>query len=65
MGTIWKYSDRHRPPMTKINNLFRWHILLKTQDHASIHTALHGVADMLKPTKSVQTMVDVDPYMML
>lgn len=52
-------------PMTKINNLFRWHILLKTQDHASIHTALHGVADMLKPTKSVQTMVDVDPYMML
>ena len=52
-------------PMTKINNLFRWHILLKAQNQASIHDALHGVADMLKPSKTVQTMVDIDPYMML
>ncbi|NUO07691.1 MAG: primosomal protein N' [Candidatus Brocadia sp.] len=52
-------------PVTKINNLFRWHILLKAQNHTSIHDALQGIAEMLKPSKSVQTMVDVDPYMML
>ncbi|MCC6324902.1 MAG: primosomal protein N' [Candidatus Brocadia sp.] len=52
-------------PVTKINNLFRWHILLKAQDHISIHNALQGIADALKPSKGVQTMVDVDPYMML
>ena len=52
-------------PVPKINNLFRWHILLKAQNHTSIHNALHSVADMLKPSKTVQTMVDVDPYMML
>ncbi|MEP9410733.1 MAG: primosomal protein N' [Candidatus Brocadia sp.] len=52
-------------PMTKINNQFRWHILLKAQNHTSIHHVLQGVADMLKPSKSVQPMVDVDPYMML
>ncbi|BBO16854.1 primosome assembly protein PriA [Candidatus Brocadia pituitae] len=52
-------------PVTRINNLFRWHILLKAQNNSSIHNALQGIADMLKPSKGVQTMVDVDPYMML
>ncbi|TVM00413.1 MAG: primosomal protein N' [Candidatus Brocadia sp. WS118] len=52
-------------PVTKINDLFRWHILLKAQHHTSIHHALQGIADMLKPSKGVQAMVDVDPYMML
>ncbi len=52
-------------PVIKINDQFRWHILLKAQNHSSIHTALHSVSDMLKPSKTVQTMVDVDPYMML
>ena len=52
-------------PMTKINNMFRWHLLLKAQNHSSIHNAIQDVADMLKPSKSVQAIVDVDPYMML
>lgn len=52
-------------PMTKINNQFRWHILLKAQNHRGIHIALRGVTDMLKPSKGIQTIVDVDPYMML
>ncbi|OQZ04890.1 MAG: primosomal protein N' [Candidatus Brocadia sp. UTAMX1] len=52
-------------PVTRINNLFRWHMLLKAQNLASIHKALQGNADVLKPSKSVQIMVDVDPYMML
>lgn len=52
-------------PVTRINNLFRWHILLKAQNNSSIHNALQGIADMLKPSKGVQTMVDVDPYMMM
>ncbi len=52
-------------PLTKINNKFRWHILLKSQNYKSIHNALQNITDMLKPSKSVQTMVDVDPYMML
>jgi len=52
-------------PVTRINNMFRWHLLLKAQDYESIHDAVQGVADMLKPSKSVQAVVDVDPYMML
>lgn len=52
-------------PVTRINNLFRWHILLKAQNNSSIHNALQDIADMLKPSKGVQTMVDVDPYMMM
>lgn len=52
-------------PMTKINTMFRWHILLKAQSDQHIHIALQGVMDMLKPSKNVQAMVDVDPYMML
>ena len=52
-------------PVTKINNMFRWHLLLRSQNHDSIHEALQGVSDMLKPSKSVQSIVDVDPYMML
>lgn len=52
-------------PLTKINNKFRWHILLKAQNYKSIHNALQNITDMLKPSKSVKTMVDVDPYMML
>ncbi len=52
-------------PVAKINNLFRWHILLKAQNHTSIHNALQGIADVLKLSKSVQTMVDIDPYMMM
>ncbi len=52
-------------PVTKINDLFRWHLLVKAQHHTSIHNALQGIAEVLKPSKGVQTMVDVDPYMML
>lgn len=52
-------------PLTKINNMFRWHLLLKAQNYDSIHHALQGIADMLKSSKGVQAMVDVDPYMML
>ncbi|HHT9138713.1 MAG TPA: replication restart helicase PriA, partial [Candidatus Wunengus sp. YC60] len=52
-------------PVMKINDMFRWHLLLRAQSHNSIHNALQGISDMLKPSKSVQSMVDVDPYMML
>ena len=52
-------------PVTKINNMFRWHLLLRAQDYTAIHNALQGISDMLKPSKNVQTMVDIDPYMML
>jgi len=52
-------------PVTRINNQFRWHLLLKAKDHQRIHDALQCVSDMLKPTKGVQSLVDVDPYMML
>jgi primosomal protein N' (replication factor Y) (superfamily II helicase) len=51
--------------VNKINNMFRWHILLKANNHDVIHHALQLIQDMLKPSKSVQAMVDVDPYMML
>ena len=52
-------------PVNKINNMFRWHILLKANNHDVIHHALQLISDMLKPSKSVQAIVDVDPYMML
>ncbi|MCF6150210.1 MAG: primosomal protein N' [Candidatus Kuenenia sp.] len=52
-------------PVTRINNQFRWHLLLKAKDHQRIHDALQHVTDMLKPTKGVQSLVDIDPYMML
>jgi len=52
-------------PVTKINNMFRWHLLLRSQNHSHIHDALQKISDMLKPSKSVQAIVDVDPYMML
>ena len=52
-------------PVTKINNMFRWHLLLRSQNHNHIHDALQKISDMLKPSKSVQAIVDVDPYMML
>jgi len=52
-------------PVTKINNMFRWHLLIRSQNHSHIHDALQKISDMLKPSKSVQAIVDVDPYMML
>ncbi|HHT9109816.1 MAG TPA: replication restart helicase PriA [Candidatus Brocadiaceae bacterium] len=52
-------------PLTKINDQFRWHLLLKSIEEKSIHDALHSINDVLRPSKGVQTMVDVDPYMML
>ncbi|MCF6158028.1 MAG: primosomal protein N' [wastewater metagenome] len=52
-------------PLMKINTLFRWHLFLRSESYTSIHNALYGIENMLKPSKSVQAMVDVDPYMML
>ena len=52
-------------PVTKINDMFRWHLLIRSQNHNHIHDALQKISDMLKPSKSVQAIVDVDPYMML
>jgi primosomal protein N' (replication factor Y) (superfamily II helicase) len=52
-------------PLVKINTMFRWHLFLKSQSYTIIHSALQDVADMLKPSKSVQAIVDIDPYMML
>ncbi|MDR4509945.1 MAG: primosomal protein N' [Candidatus Brocadiaceae bacterium] len=49
-------------PITKINDLFRWHLLLKTQYHKNIHDTLRGIEPMLKSSKSIQAIVDVDPY---
>jgi len=51
--------------VTKINDMFRWHLLIRSQNHSHIHDALQKISDMLKPSKSVQAIVDVDPYMML
>ncbi len=52
-------------PMTKINNQFRWHLLLKAQGYETIHHAVEGIADLLKPSKGAHTAVDVDPHSML
>ena len=52
-------------PVTKIDNLFRWHILLKSQDAAYIRQAIQHVAEALRPSQGVQAIVDIDAYAML
>lgn len=52
-------------PLMKINNMFRWHLIIRAHDYTPIHTLLTGIEDMLKPSKNVQAIIDVDPYMML
>ncbi len=52
-------------PVIKIDNLFRWHILLKAQDSACIRRAIQHAADVLKPSQGVQAIVDIDAYAML
>ncbi len=52
-------------PVTKIDNLFRWHILLKSQDAAYIRQAIQHAAEVLRPSQGVQAIVDIDAYAML
>ena len=52
-------------PVTKIDNLFRWHILLKSQDAAYIRQAIQYAAEVLRPSQGVQAIVDIDAYAML
>ncbi|MGQ3686132.1 MAG: replication restart helicase PriA [Candidatus Loosdrechtia sp.] len=52
-------------PFTKINTMFRWHLFLQSQNYGAIHSIIKDIEDMLKPSKSVQAIVDIDPYMML
>lgn len=52
-------------PVIKIDNLFRWHILLKAQDSACIRRAIQHAADVLRPSQGVQAIVDIDAYAML
>jgi len=64
-GNLFEILGPSPAPVTKINNMFRWHLLLKAQYYREIHHALQSVADLLRPSKKVQTAVDVDPYLML
>ncbi|MBI5307338.1 MAG: primosomal protein N' [Planctomycetes bacterium] len=52
-------------PVTRIDNLFRWHILLKSQDAAYIRQAIQHAAEALRPSQGVQAIVDIDAYAML
>jgi len=52
-------------PVAKIDNMFRWHILLKSQDSACIRQAIQHAADVLRPSQGVQAVVDIDAYAML
>ena len=52
-------------PVTRIDNLFRWHILLKSQDAAYIRQAIQHAAEVLRPSQGVQAIVDMDAYAML
>lgn len=52
-------------PVTRIDNLFRWHILLKSQDAVYIRQAIQHAAEVLRPSQGVQAIVDIDAYAML
>ena len=51
-------------PISRIKDQFRWHILLKSPDPASLHRVLMDIRDYSPSSKTFLT-IDVDPFNML
>lgn len=52
-------------PITKIRNLWRWHLILKGKNSKVLRKKSTEILEMLKDIKSVRTDVDVNPISML
>jgi primosomal protein N' len=50
-------------PIRRINNLFRWHALIKAPDPETLRDALRGVDR--RRAEGVEVTVDVDPVLLL
>lgn len=52
-------------PITRLRNLFRFHILVQAADAAKLHAAVRAAGEGLVAPEDVQHIVDVDPWDML
>ncbi|MCP5002750.1 MAG: primosomal protein N' [Planctomycetes bacterium] len=52
-------------PVTRIKDNFRWHIIVKAHNIEYLQRVLHGVKYESRGSRKVQTVIDVDAYMML
>jgi primosomal protein N' (replication factor Y) len=52
-------------PITRIKDKYRWHIIVKSNNLEKLRMALKSIENEGKKSKKVQTIIDVDPYMLL
>jgi primosomal protein N' (replication factor Y) len=52
-------------PVTKIKDNYRWHIVVKANNIEYLQQVLQSIKDESRGSKRVQTVIDVDAYMML
>jgi primosomal protein N' (replication factor Y) len=52
-------------PIAKIRAEYRWHILVKAPDSASLHHVAQSCRDAMSSRGKVKVVADVDPYFML
>ncbi|NOG84790.1 MAG: primosomal protein N' [Planctomycetes bacterium] len=52
-------------PVTKIKDNYRWHIVVKANNIEYLQQILQSMKDEIRGSKRVQTVIDVDAYLML
>ncbi len=52
-------------PVTKVKDNYRWHIVVKAHNIEYLQQVLQNIKDEPRQSKRVQTVIDVDAYMML
>ena len=52
-------------PVTKVKDNYRWHIVVKAINIEYLQQVLTSIKDEPRRSKKVQTVIDVDAYMML
>jgi primosomal protein N' (replication factor Y) len=52
-------------PVFKLNNFYRFHFQLQSENSGRLHEVLREVLAVAKPPHAVEFQVDVDPYNML
>ena len=51
--------------MFKLNNYYRFHFQVQSENSGTLHQVLREVLAVAKPPHGVEFQVDVDPYSML
>lgn len=52
-------------PVFRLNNFYRFHFQLQSDNSATLHEVLRNVLALAKPPSGVEFQVDIDPYSML